>query len=262
MANFVEEGKEDIEEGSEIADLNEQNSVDTEVTAESQDDDALPEKYRGKSAKEIAQMHMEAEKLIGRQGSEVGQLRRVVDTYIQSQAKTKEQQSTETEEVDFFENPQKAVERAIENHPKIKQAEQYNLEVQRANALNTLKANHPDFADIVSNSEFQTWVHSSPVRSELFVRADREFDYQAADELFSTYKMVTKNAKETVEAEKKARSQSVKAATTTVRSGSDEPTSKKIYRRADIIELMQRNPDKYDAMQNEIMKAYEEGRVR
>jgi hypothetical protein len=65
-----------------------------------------------------------------------------------------------------------------------------------------------------------------------------------------------------VSAEKEVRSQAVKAATTTVSSGSDEAPSKKIYRRADIIKLMQTDPDKYDMMQNEIMAAYREGRVR
>ena len=37
-------------------------------------EEELPEKYKGKSAKEIAEMHQQAEKLIGKQGSEVGEL--------------------------------------------------------------------------------------------------------------------------------------------------------------------------------------------
>ena len=39
----------------------------------------IPDKYRGKSAEELVQMHQEAEKLLGRQSSEVGELRKVVD---------------------------------------------------------------------------------------------------------------------------------------------------------------------------------------
>ncbi len=38
-----------------------------------------------KSLKDIVSMHQEAEKLIGRQGSEVGELRRVVDDFIKTQ---------------------------------------------------------------------------------------------------------------------------------------------------------------------------------
>jgi hypothetical protein len=36
----------------------------------------------------------------------------------------------------------------------------------------------------------------------------------------------------------------------------------KIYRRADVIKLMQTDPDRYALMGEEITKAYSEGRVR
>jgi hypothetical protein len=39
-------------------------------------------------------------------------------------------------------------------------------------------------------------------------------------------------------------------------------TSKKVYRRADLIRLRLENPDRYDALSDEIMKAYSEGRVK
>ena len=89
--------------------------------------DEIPDKYKGKSAEELVRMHQEAEKLLGRQSSEVGELRQVVDSYIQtqlSQQQAPNQQQDETvDEVDFFSDPETAVKRAIENHPKIKEAE-------------------------------------------------------------------------------------------------------------------------------------------
>jgi hypothetical protein len=96
----------------------------------------------------------------------------------------------------------------------------------------------------------------------LFFRADKQFDFDAADELLSTWKDRQGVAKQTVNAEKQARSQAIKSASTAVSGGSDEAPSKKIYRRADIIRLMQTDPDKYDSMQPEIMAAYAEGRVK
>ena len=36
----------------------------------------IPEKYRGKSLDEVVKMHQEAEKLIGKQAQEVGEVRR------------------------------------------------------------------------------------------------------------------------------------------------------------------------------------------
>lgn len=256
MANFVDEGVVDQEVNEEVPTTEEVQAVEEQI------EDDVPEKYRGKSAKEIARMHMEAEKLIGRQGSEVGELRRLVDQYITAQAATKPQPQVELSEDDFFADPKKAVATAIENHPKIRQAEQLTLEMQRAKALQALQATHPDYTEVVTDPGFQSWVGSSKVRQELLVRADRQYDFDAANELLSLYKERKGAAAETVKAEKQARSQAVRAATTTVPSGSDEAPSKKIFRRADIMNLMQRDPDRYDAMQPEIMQAYREGRVR
>ena len=51
-----------------------------------QKESTLPDKYQNKSLEEVVQMHQEAEKLLGRQSSEVGELRKVVDDYISSQS--------------------------------------------------------------------------------------------------------------------------------------------------------------------------------
>ena len=261
MASFTEEGVVETQPNEVVTDVATQESAQQAQTQEQ--DEGLPDKYKGKSAKEIAQMHMEAEKLIGRQGSEVGELRRVVDEYIKAQTLAKQQlQAEPVEDTDFFADPNKAVAKAIENHPKIKQAEQLTLEMARAKALNELTTKHPDFTDVVQDAGFQNWVAASKVRTELFVRADRQYDYESADELLSLWKDRQQVAKQTASVEKEARSQAVKAATTTVKSGSDEAPSKKVFRRSDIIKLMQTDPDKYDMMQPEIMQAYREGRVK
>ena len=104
--------------------ITEFSSPDT-VEAPPPEADPLPEKYNGKSIKEVVAMHQEAEKLIGTQGSEVGELRKVVDTYINSQL---ESQATAPEPKepapDFFEDPEKAVSHAIENHTEVVHARQ------------------------------------------------------------------------------------------------------------------------------------------
>jgi len=53
-----------------------------------------------------------------------------------------------------------------------------------------------------------------------------------------------------------------KAASTGTARGSSESPSRKIYRRADIIKLMQTDPKRYQALSDEIMQAYQEGRVK
>jgi len=75
----------------------------------------LPEKYRAKSLEEVVRMHQEAEKLIGKQAQEVGEVRKLADELLKQNLSSKQQRIQEEEpEVDFFENPQKAVQTSRE----------------------------------------------------------------------------------------------------------------------------------------------------
>ena len=70
----------------------------------------LPEKYRDKSLDEIVRMHQEAEKLIGKQAQEVGEVRKLADELIKQNLGSRQQQTRQEEpEVDFFENPQNVI---------------------------------------------------------------------------------------------------------------------------------------------------------
>ena len=75
MASFIEEGVEEVDPNEVLTDIStsEPEAKAEEPVVQEQVEEDVPEKYRGKSAKEIAQMHMEAEKLIGRPGSEGGE---------------------------------------------------------------------------------------------------------------------------------------------------------------------------------------------
>ena len=44
--------------------------------------------------------------------------------------------------------------------------------------------------------------------------------------------------------------------------GPDKSGAKRIFRRADVLKLMEEQPDRYEALSGEIEKAYREGRVR
>lgn len=217
----------------------------------------LPEKYQGKSMEDIIRMHQEAEKLLGRQSSEVGELRKAIDTFIQE----KQEQAPQEPEVDFFDDPQQAVSKLVENHPKIKEAEQYNQQYRRETVMARLAQAHPDFQTIVNDSNFVDWIKGSKIRTQLFMQADQQMDFDAADELLSTWKERTNAIKQTVEAEKTSRKKAVKEASTGNVRGSGE-SSRKVYRRVDIIKLMKEDPDRYAALSDDIMKAYAEGRVK
>lgn len=220
----------------------------------------IPEKYRGKSVDDVIRMHQEAEKLMSRQAQEVGEVRKLADELIKSQLKPKPEPEV-VEEVDFFENPQEAVRRAVENNPKVLAAEQYAIQVQRQQAQQTMLQKHPDAPAVVNDPEFQSWVRSSKVRERLFQQADAEYDFDAADELLSTFKELRQvKVKRDDSADTENRKQALKAAS--VETGGSGESTKKIYRRADLIRLKISNPSKYEAMQDDIMAAYAEDRVR
>ena len=226
--------------------------------------EVLPEKYQNKSLQEVVQMHQEAEKLLGKQSSEVGELRGVVDDYIQTQLAQQQApvQQQEEDDTDFFVDPKTAVSRAIENHPSIKEAEQATQQYKKQTALAQLQSKHPDMNDIVKDAKFAEWIKSSKIRTQLFVQADQQYDYDAADELFSLWKERASVAQQTVEVEKQARKQQVKSASTGNARGTGQTQRKKQYRRADIIKLMKTDPDRYAALSEEIFQAYAEGRVK
>jgi hypothetical protein len=221
----------------------------------------LPEKYREKSLDEIVKMHQEAEKLIGKQAQEVGEVRKLADELIKQNLGSRQQTRQEEPEVDFFENPQKAVQRTVDNHPDILAARQITQEMKRAQIQQRLAQEHPDFGDIAKDQDFANWVKSSPIRIKIFEQADSGYDFDSANELLSTYKQLRSvKQKQTSDDGEVTRKQNLKAVGVDV--GGSGESSKKVYRRADLIRLKMQDPNRYDALSDEIMAAYQEGRVR
>ena len=262
--HLEEENVDNVEtEANEIQEPEE--AVEQPQDAVEQDtDDDIPERYRGKSLKDVVQMHQEVEKVMSRHSSEVGELRKVVDEYISNQTppQAPEQLVEPESDSDYFTDPQGAVNRAIENHPKIREAQEYSEQYKKQSSLATLQNKHPDMQQILGDPKFAEWIKASKIRTQLFVQADQQYDADSADELFSLWKERKTVAQQTANVEKQARKQTLKAASTGNARGSSQGTRKKVYRRADIIKLMRTDPDRYTALADEIMAAYAEGRVK
>jgi len=104
-------------------------------------------------------------------------------------------------------------------------------------------------------------VKSSPIRIKIFEQADSGYDFDSANELLSTYKQLRSvKQKQNSDEGEVTRKQNLKAVGVDV--GGSGESSKKVYRRADLIRLKMQDPDRYDALSQEIMTAYQEGRVR
>lgn len=223
--------------------------------------DDIPDKYRNKSPQELVKMHQEAEKAIGRQGQELGDLRRVVDDILvkQSEIITKKEPP---QEVDFFADPKAAVAQTIDSHPIVAELKQHTAAAKKAASQAELLRRHPDAYDLISSHEFIEYATATPTRRALLKQADSNMDVDAADELFSSYKERKSLVSQTVQSEKQARSSSVQAASTgSSRTSSEQTSTQKKYRRADIIKLMREDPDRYASLAGEIRRAYAEKRV-
>ena len=221
----------------------------------------LPEKYRGKSVEEVAKMHQEVEKRLSIQGQEIGEVRKLADELIRQNLESKQQSAKKIEpEVDFFEDPQAAIQKAVDNHPDVQSSKLAFANMQRMQIKQQLASAHPDHEEIAKDPNFTDWVKSSPVRIRLLVAGDQGYDFDSANELLSTYKQIRgARAKQGEVLQENNRQLSLRAAGVDV--GGSGESSKKTYRAIDLQNLLNTNPDRYTAMQDEIMRAYTEGRV-
>lgn len=240
-----------------------QETAQEEATEGSVEPTELEGKYAGKNIAEVVQMHQEAEKLVGRQGAEVGELRKIVDDFIKNKVSETKENTNKTDSEDnedFFENPKESIAKAVSGSKEMKQIKELLAKQNEKEVLGKLITKHPDYVDVVQDPAFGDWVKGSKVRLELLQRADK-FDFDAADELLSFWKERKGMADTAKAVNSEDRKQQRKAASTGGK-GSGEPISRKIYKRSDIVKLMTNDPDKYMANISEIQKAYEEGRVK
>lgn len=244
--------------------------VDNTPEVEEEEEEVLKEtldpalqKYTGKSIPDVIRMHQEAEKHISRQGNELGDLRGIIDKYVKDGlAETSHENADSTDDLDLFDKPEEFIQRSIENSDQAKELKEIKQAIKQQDITTKLTDNHPDYLEVVNDESFVKWVKDSRVRLELFDRAHQGFDYDSANELLSNWKERQQVISSSTQNEDTSRKQQRKAASTGSATGSGESKSRKLYRRSDIINLMQNDPARYLELSDEITKAYAEKRVR
>ena len=239
-------------------------AVEDEVEEEViQEEAELPKKFQGKSSTEIAEAYENLEKELGRKGQEIGELRKLTDSYLQSQISTQAETTTTSEPADFYDNPEQAVRQIIDNHPRFKEMKEQNEKQTASLTAQQLEKAHPDFQEVIGDGGFQEWVNGSKIRQRLYKEAD-SYDFDAADELLTNWKerqMISKT-KEVNEGKKVKRDTAMKAGEAMSNASGESTAGKKIYRRADLIRLKQTDPRRYEDLADEIYQAYADGRVK
>ena len=218
----------------------------------------IPEKYRGKSAEEIIEMHANAEKELSRLGNELGQNRQLVDKLLQAEATAPVQAPVE-DVADWDYNPEEAAAQLVNKEVGAIKSELNQMK--QATALEQFKSKYPNFESDASSSEFMDWVQASPYRVNLYNKNYQGTDLIAAAELMNGWEDVKtstpQQSQEDLEAKRKA---DLKAAK--MEKGSSSGTTRKnTWSRSYIRKLRLEDPQKYALHKDEIMLAYAEDRV-
>ncbi len=243
-----------------------------------EDESVLPEKLRGKSKREIAEMYQNLESMNGRMANDLGQQRSLTDRLLdlkrtddlgRNSAPQNQPKKVDISSAELLDKPTEALERFATSRESALEAKLNDRlsRLEQATVAQTFAVKHPDVQTVAKSTEFVDWVRQSPTRQRA-ANAAAAGDYGAADDLMTEFKgrqAPTKKGNEEVQDEniRAARSASLESGA----SNSPETGTKKsgkIYSRADLMRLKLENPDKYydDAYNAEIQLAYAENRVR
>lgn len=241
--------------------------------------DEIPEKYKDKSPKDLIEMHLNAERRLSQQGNELGQLRKLADQLLELKKENVREPKKEPPKPvtvdEIFADPDKAIKQAVHGTEvalKADEAVSRVENIERQLALKAFEDKHPSYRQDLQDQAFQEWVTGNPARVELFRRADN-FDTTSADALWQMWGEFKelKSLNEKREQAKEKRKDAISAAKTVSESPLDTGSRAPVYSRAKLMDL-QRRAHSGDqtargrwndpSFQEELLKAYAEGRVR
>ena len=265
----------EADEGEEILDptQNLEDEVVESTEPEESQGSEVPEKFQGKSFDEVVDMYRNLEKEYGRKGNEIGELRKLTDEILQLEIQQKrnnsERVNSKEEELsddDWFSSPKEATDKYLQKSSLAKEVEQLKEQLSskdREQAHLAFVEKHPDYMDLAQEGDFQEFVKASKYRIQLAKQAD-QYDYEAANELFDLYKSIRqpKGADVSENSNKAEKQSQARKQATLEGTGNRNKGTKKVYRRADLIKMKMQDPERYNTMQDEIMRAYQEGRVK
>jgi hypothetical protein len=237
-------------------------------------DDSLPEKYRGKTAQEIADMHQNAERRLGEQANEIGQLRGIVTDLSSLTQTLPDSQPVEEEQVELtgdeiLADPVGSV-RKIVSADRAKESAKREKEAKEAELAAEIAAFHsqyPDAMQVAETEEFQAFVNRTENRKRDMNIASTDQTVnalRAAARLiddFNDFNAVTAPA--APEAPVTPTPQAMARAASTEGSGpSGSVSAKELVYESDVTKVAMNEPERYrsPSYQAELKAAIKEGR--
>jgi hypothetical protein len=196
IEDYLPGGALDPNRGGDALDRNINDAKSQQAARQEQPRDPETGQYTASTPIDWETRYKELEKLNSRQAQTLGEQRKLIDEYIAGGSPTPQSQPEPQESYqpitvdDLYEDPNAALQKAVDAHPAIKEArrltEQYQKDA-RDREAEGFRQRHPDFQDIAQSPEFQNWVVEDPTRVSLYSRGN-EYDFSAADALFRLYK--------------------------------------------------------------------------
>jgi hypothetical protein len=233
----------------------------------------VPDKFKGKTAEEIAQSYVELEKYQGTLNNQLGDYRSMTDRFLSIEEKrvadleTVEQEEFEIDPTELLSNPGKVLDEYYENR-RGKDPVYDNLtarldQLEGQVGQSALANKHADATDVINTPEFKSWVGEDSFRGRIAQQAVASKDVEALDYLLTQFKGITPASQDTGDTGSQStevqRAQSV--VTESASSGNASVKSDKRFSRRKLVHLKMTNPDEYSARADEILMAYAQGRV-
>jgi hypothetical protein len=265
MAKYEDYVKDELEQEIEDA---------AQGSAERQGDEeaTIPERFRGKSAVEIAKSYSELEKLYSKQAQDLGVMRKSVDDLLTLQSQRSAAHGAEAESKkpltvdDIYENPDQAIRKVVkeESADRIAQLERELQASKIEKAMAAFTESYPTWREDVHDPAMIAWIHEKPYRVRLARAADAR-DFEAAGQLFGSYydtKARSNKEEKRQEKKRKVLDASLESA------GAGVPETVERYSRSELLEkrIAAKRGDSaaerwLNAHADSIQQAYAEGRV-
>lgn len=234
------------------------------------DGDHIPDKFRGKTVEDLVKSYQSLESEFGRQANDLGAQRRITDQLLALEARQTTEQPQPSVEVTaekLLDNPAEA----LDEYLSARDAAATSATASRLDALEANLAQerflerHSDFEAIGKDPSFYEWMSATPYRARLQQLAANG-DWQAADELMQEFKASRPAAKTDDDPNQQSALEEARKASLESGNKTDAGSTSggKTYRRSDLVRLKLEKPEVYSdpSFQDEILKAYAEGRVK
>ncbi len=133
------------------------NAVIAQMEAELNPESQIPDKFKGKSTEEVIQSYQELESQLGKQGQELGELRKTFDSYIKSELDNRQRREAQRQ-------PDNSNDHELSNEQLESEVRQ-DVQSELSGELTTLKKErfelelgktHSDYVDVVQDENFQS----------------------------------------------------------------------------------------------------------